>query len=306
MLRKLEPQLRAQVRAADLIGVEATIRRIQALFINDRDHHRVLRAKNWYYQCLLEHGKAEDAKAGLEAVQQRSKVGTRVHLEATALLAVCYLRLQMIDRAKASLRVVVKRLNAIGSETRRRQFQERLLMRIDDELILSQLIGRNEGTLEPEEMQREAVRWHQTKSPEQIYALIGNLLPPSTPFLIDDVRRFATLMLPWADQKALPPPRDAIPKETVGRKTEAALKRIGWRTLCAEDSSIYKMWKERVPKVFSEGYFAVALTTTLAQWRIGIPQLGVGILAIAMRYGCQEFCDTFRPDGLMIPRDEKG
>lgn len=305
MLRKLEPQLRAHVKAADLTAVEATIRRIQGLFINDRDHHRVLRAKNWYYQCLLEHGKTEDAKAGLEAVQQRSKEGTRLYLEATALLAVCYLRLQMIDKAKDALRVVVTRINTIGSVVRRHQFQERLLMRIDDEIILSQLIGRNEGTLEPEEMQKDAIRLLQTKSPDELYALIGDLLPASTGFLLGDVRDFATLMLPPCDQKALSAPRDTTPKETIGKKTEAALKRIGWRTLCAPDSSIYKMWKQRIPNVFSEGYFAVAISTTLAQWKIGIPQLGIGILAIAMRYGCQDFCDTFKPEGLMIPQDEK-
>lgn len=304
MLRDLEPKLRAVVKANKLHEAEALIKRIQALFVNDRDHHRVLVAKNWYYECLVENGRTEEAKAGLEVVRLRANENTRVFLEASSLLAVCCLRLQRIEEAKQLLRLVTQNINAITSNTRRQQFQKRLIQRIEDEVLLSQLIGRNEGELKPAELQAEAIKLLNEKSPEEIYALIGGLMPQSTSYLLQDVRSYAVHLLPAPDQKLLPSSKNLLPKEAIGKKAMAATKRIAWRTFCDPESEVYKLWSQKVPKVFGEGFFTSAFVTTLAQWKIGIPQLAAGVVAIAMRFGCAEFCSLFKPDGLMIPRDE--
>lgn len=91
----------------------------------------------------------------------------------------------------------------------------------------------------------------------------------------------------------------------IGKTTFAVLRRIGWKTFCAPDSSIYKLWSKRVPEVFNEGYFSAAAVGTLADFRIGLPILASGLAALAMRYSAEEFCEMAKPKNLMIGRDEK-
>jgi len=303
-MRRFEPQLREALKAENLSLAEDIMKKIQSLFEGDRNHFRLLQAKNWYYEGVLEAGKLEDAKLGLEAVRKRAREGTRVFIEATALLAVCCLRLKKIDEAKKHLRFVIQNINSISSDRRRNQFQKRVIERIDEEFWIGQLVGRNEGVVSAKQIQEDAVKLLREKSPEQIFELIGDAMPSNALPLLKDVKDYAILLLPPPDQKLLEPPKQQIPKAELGKKALAAIKRIGWKAFCHQDSQIYKLWKNRIPKVFNEGYFAVAFTTVLAQWRIGLPQFGAGVVAIVMKYSCEEFCSTFKPEGLMIPRGE--
>jgi hypothetical protein len=42
----------------------------------------------------------------------------------------------------------------------------------------------------------------------------------------------------------------------------------------------------------------------MAHWRIGIPLLASGVVALAMKYSAQEFCKLATPKSLMIdPKD---
>lgn len=60
--------------------------------------------------------------------------------------------------------------------------------------------------------------------------------------------------------------------------------------LQAIGSSIYKLWKDRVPKVFNEGDFSATVVAIRSDLRIGIPLLASGISALIMRY-TEEFCE---------------
>lgn len=304
-LRELEPLLQRAVNAGDCGKAEAAAKRIQALFVNDRDHYRVLKAKNWLYECFISSGQTAEAQIGLEAVRLRAKEGTRVYLEATSLLAICYLRSGEIENAKKLLRIVIENINSIQSDARRRQFHKRLLQRIRDEIFLGQLIGRDEGELDPEKIQSEAAKLLQEKSPDEIFRMIGDLMPRGTAGLLRSVEDYAVKLLPPADLKLLMPAQEALSKQAIGEKTLAAVKRIAWRTFCDSESQIYDLWKRKSVTVFSKGYFAAAFVSTLHQWKIGLPTLAAGVLAVAMRFGCAEFCDAFRPEGLMIPRTER-
>ena len=43
----------------------------------------------------------------------------------------------------------------------------------------------------------------------------------------------------------------------------------------------------------------------MGDFRIGIPMLGSGLAALAMKYSVEEFCELAKPKGLMIGRDDK-
>ena len=68
---------------------------------------------------------------------------------------------------------------------------------------------------------------------------------------------------------------------------------------------MYKLWSERVPKVFNEGYFSSAVATAFADFRIGIPIIASGLAALAMKYTAEEFCELAKPKGLMISQYDK-
>ncbi len=134
---------------------------------------------------------------------------------------------------------------------------------------------------------------------------IADAIPQDIPKLIKEVTDYSINLMPINDQKLLPAPKAEISKTIIGKKTLAALKRVGWRTFCDPESEVHSLWSKSIPKVFNRGCFAVAVTTTFADWRIGIPHLAAGLAATAMKFTCKEFCETFKPEGLMIPQNEK-
>jgi hypothetical protein len=304
-LSRNEDVLRDACRIGDLEAAEHAIKRIQAAFIEDRSHFRILRAKLWYYEAVLDSGNASSALMGFEGIYARANKGTRIYLECSAFLGICHLRLKRVEKAKNHIRFVISSINDITSPARRQQFQQRLIERIEDECILSELIGTGEGPLNIEDVHQRSIMLVQ-KSDDEVLESIADSLPSGTSALIYTVTEYSIKLMPLPDQKRLPPPKPEIPKTLLGKKARAALKRIGWKTFCDERSNVHKLWSKGIPKVFNEGYFSSSVVTTLAEWRIGIPQLAAGLVATAMKFGCEEFCSQFRPEGLMIPQDEKG
>jgi len=57
--------------------------------------------------------------------------------------------------------------------------------------------------------------------------------------------------------------------------------------------------------VYSSAYFATWITETFHNWKIGVPALAAGVVAIAMRYGAEEFCRTTKPDSIMEARGNR-
>lgn len=296
--------MRAACRAGDLRRAESIIKRIQIVFLNDRSHFRILRAKNWYYESMLDSGRNEEASSGFETIRKRAKEGTRTYLEATTFYGICLLRKGQLEEAKEIIKYVVSHISDIRSDGRRRQYEKRLIRRIEDECILSQLIGVNQGELVASDIHLKSIEAVK-KTEDEILEMIGEALPEHTQQVLRGVTDYSIQLLPQEDQIFLEGPTEKMPSRELGRKALVALKRIGWRSFCDETSEVYKLWNKRIPKVFNEGYFASSIVTSLASWKIGIPQLAVGLAATAMKYSCHEFCENFKPEGLMIPTNEK-
>lgn len=304
-LRLLESDLQRAVSKGSSQEALEIATKIQILFGEDRRHSRLLRAKLQAFEACLDTNQLVYAESGFSGIRQLASNQTRLYLEASALLAVCYLRLKQPEKAKPLIQEILERINNIRSDTRRHQFQERLIHRIEEECVLSDVIGRNEGELIPAEIHVKAVQLLQTSSEDEILKLIGNSLPSSTISLLRNVRGYSIAQLSPPDQKLLPSSKDVEIPKNIGKTVFAVIRRIGWKTLCDPESSIYKAWSKRVPEVYSDTYFATALATTFANWKIGIPMLVSGTVALVMKYSAQEFCNWAKPKGLMIGRGEK-
>lgn len=303
-LRELEPKLKHAAKYGNFNEAENVIKKIQTLFISDRNHHRVLQAKNWFFQAALEDNRIDYAKRGYESIRIRAKQNTRTYLEATILLGICYLRKKEILLAKEYIREAIQKINNIKSNDRRNQLQKRIISRIEFECILGQLQEKSTKQITAEEIHKQAVEILKNKSDQEIFGLIGTSLPQESLQLTNEIKDYSVKLLPVGDQKLLAPPPSLSVVE-FGKKVVETVKRAGWRTVCDTNSEIYKLWNNQIPEVFNKGYFASAIYTTCVKFNIGFPVLAVGVTAILMKYSASEFCEQFKPIDLMISRNDK-
>lgn len=305
-LKPLELELKHSVRAGDTDRAIEIATQIQELFPGEwRRHHRLLRAKLWAFESCLDANRISYAQRGFIGIRKLSATNTRLYLEASSLLAVCYLRSKDTASAKSLIKEVIEKINNISSEKTRHQFQQRLIERLEEECILTELIGKEGGIMDAKEIQEKAILLIQRNSDDEIFNLIGNSVPVASIDLLRDVRNYSIKQLPAPDRKLLPSPEKSEEPKKIGKATFAILKRIAWKTFCNPDSSLYKLWKDRVPKIFNEGYFSAAVITAMGDFRIGIPLIASGVSALIMKYTAEEFCDLSKPKGLMIDRGKE-
>lgn len=152
-LRPLEDKLKKAVSQQEPEVAIEVATRIQALFANDRNHHRLLRAKLWAYEACVDANRLTYAEPGLIGVRRLSGLNTRLYLEASGLLAVTHLRQKKISDAKKLIQEVIRNINNITSDRTRHQFQKRFIERIEEECIFAELIGSGDGPLDIKEVE---------------------------------------------------------------------------------------------------------------------------------------------------------
>jgi hypothetical protein len=305
ILRPLEMEVRRAVAMTEPDAAIEAAAKIQALLSFDPSHHRLLRAKLWAFEACIDDSRLSYAESGLIGVRRRAGSTTKLYLEASGLLAVVLLRQKKTNESKKIIRDVIQNINNITSPRTRHQFQKSFIGRIEEECILAELIGTGGGDLDAQEIDAKAVLLLQRNSDEEILKLIGNSLPVASINLLSDVRTYSIQQLPAPDRLLLPSPEKAVESKSMGRTTFAVLRRIAWKTFCKPSSPIYKLWSNRVPKVFNEGYFSAAIVTTFGDLRIGMPLIASGLVALVMKYSAEEFCEISKPKGLMASRDER-
>lgn len=303
-LKILEPKLRLAAKYGKFNEAEKITKEIQQLFPDDRNHHRLLQAKNWFFQSALEDNQISYAIRGFESIRLRANDNTRTYLEATILLGICHLRGNQIDLAKKYIREAILKINNVKSNERRHQLQKRIIQRIEYECLLGQLKTKDGEYLETKELHEKAIIMLQNKSDQEIFSIVGTNIPKTALFLTENIKDYSIKLLPVGDQKLLTPPASVSTTE-FGKKVIETVKRAGWRTVCDSDSEIYHLWKKQVPDVFNKGYFASAIAATCMKFSIGLPILATGVVAVLMKYGAEEFCDRYQPLDIMIEKSDK-
>lgn len=304
-LSPLETQLKRAVASAEAETAIELTGRIQVLFGTARSHHRLLRDKLWMFEACLDDNRLEYTESGLVGIRKLSNPATRIYLEASSLLAVCVLRQKRSPEAKKLIREVIASINNIASDRTRHKFQKRLVDRLEEECILAELIGTGTDKLDQDEIEARAILLVQRNSDDEILRLLGNSIPVAGIKLLGDVRNYSINQLPEPDKKLLPSPETVQNSTHIGKLTFAILRRIAWKTFCKPSSPIYRLWSQQIPKVFNEGYFSAAAISAFSNFRIGLPILASGLVALAMKYSAEEFCALAQPRGLMISPNDK-
>jgi hypothetical protein len=262
--------------------------------------------KAWLFEAAMEAGELGDAELGFIGVRKKTVPGTRIYLEATALLAICYLRKNRLDLAEPLIAETLKREKNIGSVARRRKFICTVVKRFEEEGALASLIGYGNERLDPIELQSDAGEMVRTLTEDELFANIGRSLPKKTVAYLLKIDEFARGQLPSAEVRYLPLPEELVKHNELGRTVFSSIRRVLYRSLCDPESDVYKAWfNQGLMAVLERRYLAIAVTTTLYGMSIGVKALGVSATALLVKIGVEVFCDRYKPTGVMEERRRK-
>lgn len=303
-LHQLEPQLRECVATADLKRAKLLAAKIQKLLKETGHNTRWMQNKNWLSECALEAGNIPFAIRHLKEVRSIMSDGTRIHIEATALLALCYIRTKRIDDALHHIKSVIFRVSKIESDYRRQQFHRRFINRIEEECILTGLVGEGEIKYDIDKIQEEAIAL-QYMDPQSLVSQLGSAIPDNSVKLLEGVRAQALKQLPLADRKCLPSPDEAKKPKELGKRAKAALKRVIWPAICDPNDEIYQAWSNGLSVVYDKKWLTTAICAHLTGWNISIPMIAFTVVALVFKLGVRVVCEMFAPDSMMISLADK-
>ncbi len=179
-LHVLEPALRNAIRLGDYDSARRITAEIQILLRTSGHETRLMQAKAWLFEAAMEAGELDIAESGFIGIRKKTSDGTRIYLEATALLAICYLRKHRLDLAEPFISETLRKQKNIGSPARRRKFIRATIARFEEEGALASLKGRGNELLDPDDLQKEAGEMVRTLTEDEVFAALGHSLPPET------------------------------------------------------------------------------------------------------------------------------
>ena len=138
-LKLLEPALRDAVKLGKYERAKLLTHEIQDVLRPTGHETRLMQAKNWLFEAALESGNIEFAISGFNGIRIKASSTTRLYLEATALLAVCYLRKKDLKSAQPLIEEALGNLRNISSERQRRKLHANLVKRFEEEGMLAAL-----------------------------------------------------------------------------------------------------------------------------------------------------------------------
>jgi hypothetical protein len=301
-LSALEPALKAAVYAADYARAKQFAADIQSILRATGHETRLMQSKNWLFEAALNAGEVLTAEAGFRGIRAKTRNTTRVHLEATALLAVCLLRQKRILDAEPLIQEVLGS-KSIKDPIRRRHFIESVTSRYRLESYISGIRDHGHETLDPEAIDREAIDALKTRSDEELYLQIATALPREVIEFVYRVDSASRKRLTMAEILYLPSPAAIERKIEQGRSFFASLKLVIWKSLCDPQSEIYKAWYTNgMAQIFSKKFYAIVVSTALVDLGFAAKAAAVPVTALLMKMGIEVYCDRFKPGEILDGR----
>jgi hypothetical protein len=301
-LKVLEPKLKDAISERDYSTAKSLVTDLQALLRPTKHYNRLVKSKNAFYELALDVDKIDAAISGLISNRKVVRKPTRLYLEATAILAICYLRKEEIEKAKPLIREVLTNDDVIKTERTRKLFRIEIVERFNEETALYSLKNKEVDEFTQEELEKEVVYLlTNNKSESELYLSIGRAVPEHTRNLLFQVHQFSILQLPSAERLSLPSPEQKIKDKEVGKTVFKSVKRVAYNSLCDSKSETYKAWFiDGVPSlVLNKGYIRTAIVTSLVNMGIGLKMVIAYVVALVMRIGLDFYCEHYKPLDLM-------
>lgn len=299
-LKILEPKLKEAIAERNFGVAKSLVVDLQSLLRPTGHMTRLIQSKNRLYELALEINEIDFAIRGFKGNRQLVSDRTRLYLEATALLAICYLRKEQIENAKPLISEVLRNDTVIKSDRTRKKFRKEIINRFNEETALYSLKNKDQEHFTEEELESEIVNLITQKNESEIYLVIGNNVPQHTKHLLFQVHQFSTKQLPSAERLALPSPEQKIKDKEVGKTVFQSVKRVIYNSLCDPKSEIYKAWYNNgMAIVLSKNYIRTAVLACLASLGIGFKLITASVIALIMKFGLEVYCEKYKPADLM-------
>jgi hypothetical protein len=301
-LATLEPALRTAVYSADYNLAKQLVADIQELLRSTGHETRLMRSKTWLFEAALNAGEIHTAEAGFNGIRKKTAEGTRIHLEATALLVVCLLRQRRNTEAEPLIAKVL-RSKAIRDESSRRRFIESVTARFQHESFVAGIRDLAFETLNPDSIDADAIEAVKLKTEDELYLEIAGALPREVFELVFRLDKLTRQQLTMREVHYLPSPAVLERKVEQGRTFFDSLKLVIWKSLCDPSSEIYKAWYTNgVAAVFSKKYYALVVTAALVDIGFAAKAIAVPVTALLMKLGIEVYCEKYKPGEILDGR----
>ena len=298
-LDNLLPQFKKAIQDRKLSDAKIVASDLQQVLRTLSKMTRLVELKNQLFELALEEQEYDFAIDGFLSNRVLVSNTTRLHLEATALLAIAYLRKTEIEKAKPFIKEVLQNDKVIKTEATRIKFNREIIARFDEECALFSLKTSDKIELNTEELHTQVIKLLNSSTDEQLYIAIGKSLPKLTKDILFEVDSFSKKLLPFKEQKLLPQPEEIIKDEQAGRTVFSAFKRVVYKSLCDPTSEVYKAWYTNAAgSVVDKKYIKAAVGLALAGQGIGAIALALSASVLVIRFGLDIYCERYKPAGV--------
>lgn len=265
------------------------------------DETRLQKNKALLFEAAMNSGFLDLAISGFIGVRGKTEKRTKIYLQATALLAICYIRKGDFKSADSLISFVISHKKNIKSEVRRRLFVRKVVNRFEEECALYSLRNTHGDYVAPEDVQNMAGELLLAFSEDELFDQLGRNAPKDTISLLLKIDGMARKQLLPAEIKYLPEPQSIENNCYVGKTLFSSVKRVVWRSLCDKNSEVYKVWHDGGIKLLLNKYsIGIAITQALMSSGINVSHLAVIITALVIRFGIDVYCDRYKPEDIMV------
>ncbi len=155
-INRLAPSLKKAAADGDINLAKLIISDLKDLLNNTGRSTKLMEYKCHLFEAYMEAGDIDFAITGFIGIRSKIAKNTRTYLEATSLLAICYIRKIDIDKAEPLIKEVLQNDKVIKSEERRRIFRKNIIERFDEEGTLFAIKDLGYDNLNAEDIQNEA------------------------------------------------------------------------------------------------------------------------------------------------------
>lgn len=302
-LKRLEPRLKFASAQRDLKKCKAITAEIQSILRPTGHETRLMQSKNWLFETAMEVGELDYAITGFTGVRRKVSKSTRLYLESTALLAICFLRKRDLHQAKPYMIEALKCEKNIKSEHLRSKFKVNLAKRFDEEALLTSIASETIESMDLEKIQNDAAILIQTKHEDEILEMLGSNVPEGALEFVKEVHNESKHLLTYDEKMKLPSPAKFQQKKKLGKRVLAAFQKVIWQSLCDKNSDVYKMWfSNGLQAVLDKKYLTAAIVSSLLGLKIGVYAIAVYLTSLLLKIGIETFCTVYEPTNLMSLR----
>lgn len=302
----LESRFSAELKKGNLKGAKLILNDLKYILNAYYHEARVLENYLKLYEAALETWQISIAIKGFQFVRNNANVNTRLHLEATTLLAICYLREKKLNLAEPLMAEVLQNDKVIKSKSKRFEFRAAIVERFDQEGALAALAESSTSIRKGSEkdIHKAAVEiLKQGINEDDIREMIGASVPESVKDYLYRIDSISKNLLSYEQRKKLPGPKEVIKNKNLGSIIFCGFKRKLYKYICDEESDVYQAWlKDGINSILDSSFIASIVVTSLADLRIGASALAARISAFIMNQGITNFCNKNKPSSLMVLR----